>query len=159
MGANWPRHAVQQNVCPSPTPHAAPCSAVLEAPERSPSPDTPRRTMQAWINAAAAALVLTYPAHAAEKFRVLFSIFDLPFANSDKIKADLAGQTFHRNRKKKIPARSSAALDLTVCKKKVCAKNVNIDIKRFDQYKYIRRYSRKLKDPFSYVLRDISVNK
>ena len=74
----------------------------------------------------------------------LFSIFDLPFANSDKIKADLAGQTFHRNRKKKIPARSSAALDLTVCKKKVCAKNVNIDIKRFDQY--IRRYSPKLKE-------------
>ena len=59
--------------------------------------------MQAWINAAAAALVLTYPAHAAEKFRVLFSIFDLPFANSDKIKADfLAGQTFHRNSKKEI---------------------------------------------------------
>ena len=30
---------------------------------------------------------------------VLFSIFDLPFANSDKIKADLAGQTFHESRK------------------------------------------------------------
>ena len=64
--------------------------------------------MQARINAAAAAgagtqltllknfCVRTLTSKSAN---VLFSIFDLPFANSDKIKADLAGQTFHKSRK------------------------------------------------------------
>ena len=88
--------------------------------------------MQARINAAAAGAgtkltllkifcVRTLTLKSAYDYE-LFSIFNLPFANSDKNKADLAGQTFHRNRKKKIPARSSAALDLTVCKKRCVQK-------------------------------------
>ena len=56
--------------------------------------------------------------HGLKSAYVLFSIFDLPFANSD----ELAGQRFHRNSKKKFNARSPAALDLTVCKKRCVQK-------------------------------------
>ena len=79
--------------------------------------------MQVRINAAAAALVLTYPAHAAEKFRVLFSIFDLPFANSDKIlKQTWLGKHFTETVKKKFTSGSKINLDLTVCKKRCVQK-------------------------------------
>ena len=68
--------------------------------------------MQARINAAAAGplagthhreltLLKKFCVRTLKSAYVLFLIFNQPFANSDKIKADLAGQIFHKSRKKK----------------------------------------------------------